>query len=195
MASFYLHIDCEMGGRNLKYSLLTAYFLVTDEDMNRIDDLYLQVKPNDGDYIVSGQGMSVNQIKLQEHDEIAISYKEAKTPLFNFLKKHGGSSRLVPIGHGVKGDIQHILASLISDGSWEQFCAHHYIDTSVVLQYLRACGKISEDVGGSVEALATYFEISLWDNGMSNGTGLHDARFDAHITSKIFKKMIELGKK
>lgn len=181
----YLILDAEMGGRELKYSLLTAYFIVTDDKFQKLGDLYLQVKSEDGVYIVSGQGMGVNQINLQEHDRVATSYKEAKPFLYDFLKKHSADCRLTPIGHGVMGDIKHIQDKLISVGSWEQFCTYHYIDTSVVLQFLRACGKMPLDTDGSVEALAEYFNITIEGD-------LHDARVDTMLTCKILEKFIEL---
>ena len=187
----YLHLDCEMGGRELKFSLLTACFIVIDETNKVIDTLNLKVKPDDGVYILSGQGMSVNKINIQEHDKIAITYKQAKPLLYDFLKKYSAGSHLVPVGHGVKGDIQHIIDKLISEGSWEQFCTYHYIDTSVVLQFLRACGKMPMDTDGSVKALAEYF--GLWGNPCDDDT-FHDAKFDAEMTMKIFQKMVDLGK-
>lgn len=182
-------MDCEMGGRELKYSLLTAYFMVTDIHYNVLGDLYLHVKPDDGDYIVSGQGMSVNKIDLVQHDKIAIPYKQAKPVLYDFLKKHGASNRVTPVGHGVRGDIDFVLKYLISQGSWEQFVTYHYIDTSVFLQILRAMGKIPEDIDGSVTALADYFgvegpTVARW----------HDADFDTQMTMRVFQKMIVLGK-
>lgn len=200
----YLHLDCEMGGRELKYSLLTAYFMVTDERFKILGDLYLAVKPDDGDYIVSGQGMEVNKINLQEHDKIAIPYKQAKPLLFNFLREHsagflnGGKlpsiapCRLTPVGHGVKGDIAHLIDKLISEGSWEQFCTYHYIDTSVVLQYLRAVGKMPESNDGSVAALANYFGVDKLDIG--EYANYHDARFDTLMTMRVFEKMVQLCK-
>lgn len=191
----YLSLDCEMGGRELKYSLLTAAFVVYDETFNELDSLYLQVKPDDGDYIVCGKAMQVNQINLLEHDTIAIPYKDAKPLLFNFLKNQvkwtptnkavSTVDRLVPVGHGVKGDIEHVM-KLISWGSWEQFCTYHYVDTSVVLQYLRATNEMPPDIDGGVESLAKYFGIS--------GLGFHDARVDARVTAQILKRMIELRK-
>jgi len=184
----YLHLDCEMGGRDLKYSLLTAYFLVTDADMNPLGELSLAVKPDDGDYIVSGQGMSVNKINLAEHDKIAIPYKQAKPLLFNFLQTHGKVHRVTPVGHGVKGDIEFVLKYLISTGSWEQFCTYHYLDTSVVLQFLRACGKMPMDTDGSVGALAKYFNIPIDGD-------LHDASVDTKTTAAVFKQFIALGKR
>jgi hypothetical protein len=183
----YLHIDCEMGGRDLKYSLLTAYFLVTDDSFRCLGDLYLQVKPDDGDYIVSGEGMRVNGINLQEHDKVATPYKQAKPLLFNFLKALSNGGHLTPVGHGVKGDISHVIDKLISEGSWNQFCTYHYIDTSVVLQFLRACGKMPVDCDGSVSALAKHFGILVEGN-------LHDARVDAKLTADVLWKMIQLGR-
>ncbi len=187
----YLHLDCEMGGRELKYSLLTAYFMVTNENMEVLGDLYLQVKPDDGDYIVSGQGMTVNKINLQEHDKIAIPYKQAKPLLFDFLKRMAKGGHLVSVGHGVKGDIEHVIDKLISRGSWEQHCSYHFIDTSVVLQFLRACGKMPMDTDGSVSAMADYFGVRY--SGAYKGE-LHDARVDTQLTAAVFQKMIELGK-
>ena len=181
-------MDCEMGGRDLKYSLLTAYFMVTDADFKGLGELYLRVKPDDGDYIVSGQGMSVNKIDLAEHDKIAIPYKQAKPLLFDFLKKHGSSNRVTPVGHGVKGDIEFVWKYLISTGSWEQFCTYHYLDTSVALQFLRACGKMPEDQDGSVSALAEYFGI---DTSKMN---LHDAKVDTQLTALVLKNLIQRGK-
>ncbi len=195
----YLHLDCEMGGRDLKYSLLTAHFMVTDANFEWLGEFSLRVKPDDGVYVVSGQGMSVNKINLQEHDKIAIPYKEAKPLLYNFLRSHSAGvfngairpnffpCRLTPVGHGVKGDIEHVLKNLISEGSWEQFCTYHYIDTSVFLQVLRACGKMPEDQDGSVEALAKYFGIPIEGE-------LHNAQVDVETTAKVFKAMIALNK-
>ena len=187
----YLHIDCEMGGREKDYSLLTAYFLVTDDQFSPMGNLSLSVKPDDGSYIVSGQGMSINKINLQEHDKIALPYKQAKPLLFNFLKEQSAGSHLTPVGHGIRGDIEHLQDKLISVGSWEQFCTYHFIDTSVVLQFLRACGKMPLDCDGSVEALAKHFNI--WGNPCDEDK-FHDAKFDAEITAQILKKFIDLGK-
>ena len=176
-----------MGGRDLNYSLLTAYFHVTDANFNKVGDLYLAIKPDNGDYIVSGQGMAVNKINLAEHDKVSIPYKLAKPLLFDFLKQYSKNGRLTPVGHGVVGDIRHIKNCLISDGSWEQFCTYHYIDTSVVLQFLRACGKMEEDCDGSVTALASYFGVKVEGED-------HDCRVDTMKTLGVFREFIRIGK-
>lgn len=182
----YLHMDCEMGGRELKYSLLTAYFMVTDSNFNVLDELFLRVKPDDGTYIVSGQGMSVNQIDLREHDRIAIPYKNAKPFLFNFLKRNAAKGLLTPSGHGVRGDVDHVIDKLISEGSWQQFCTYHFIDTSVVLQFLRACGKMPADCDGSVKALAQYFNIPIEGK-------LHECDVDTKLQAEVLRHFVKLG--
>lgn len=185
----YLHLDCEMGGRDLQYSLLTAYFMVTDDAFNVLGELSLAVKPDDGVYIVSGQGMRVNGINLQQHDEIAIPYKQAKPLLYNFLQTHGKTTRLTPVGHGVRGDIDFLIKYLTSMGTWEQFCTYHYIDTSIVLQFLRACGKMPVDTDGSVKALAEHFGCGILP------ARLHEADYDTKLTANVFRHMIEIGKR
>ena len=182
----YLHIDCEMGGRDRRFSLLTAHFMVTDANFNVLGDLYLEIKPDDGVYVLSGEGMSVNKIDIVAHDKVAIPYKNAKPLLFNFLKLHSNGDKLTPVGHAVKGDIEHILAVLISEGSWQQFCTYHFIDTSVVLQFLRACGKMPLDCDGSVGALAKYFNIPVDGD-------LHDARVDTKLQAAILQNFVWLG--
>ena len=186
----YLSVDCEMGGRDLKYSLLTAAFVVFDVHFNWRGTLNLKLKPDDGSYIVNAQGMGVNKIDLIAHDKVAIPYKLAKTPLYEFLKKMTDNmqAKLIPLGHGIKGDIEHVVTNIISQGSWEQFCTYHYIDTSVVLRFLRDCGKLPEDFDGSVGGIAKYFGIQV------NEDSLHDAVVDAELTAKIYQKMVELGK-
>ena len=176
-----------MGGRDIHYSLLMAYFMVTNSEFNVLGDLYLPVKP-DGDYVVSGQGMEVNKINLQEHDKIAITYKQAKPELFNFLKHMSNGVRLIPVGHGIRGDISHFQKYLISEGSWEQFCTYHYIDTSVVLQFLRACGKMTEDCDGSVTDLAAYFGVIVEGDD-------HDCRVDTMKTLGVFREFVNIGSK
>jgi hypothetical protein len=94
--------------------------------------------------------------------------------------------RLVPVGHGVRGDISHVIDKLISEGSWEQFCTYHYIDTSVFLQILRAQGKMPEDTDGSVTALSQYFGIKIEGED-------HDCRVDTKKTMAVFQKMLGFG--
>ncbi len=59
-----LFLDTETGGIGIKYSLLTACFVVTDNNYNIINELSLNLKSEDGDYYLSGEGMGVNNINI-----------------------------------------------------------------------------------------------------------------------------------
>ena len=188
----YLILDTESGSRHANSTLLTAYFMVMDDDFQLLGDLHLRLKPEQNEhYIVDAQGLAVNGINIVEHDKVSIPCKQAKPLLYEFLKKHSTNERLTPVGHAVKGDIRRIVDNLISEGSWEQFCTYHYLDTSVILQFLRACGKMPLDTDGSVSALCKHFKMN---QSAGDDAQYHDAAFDTKSTAKILKKFIELGK-
>jgi hypothetical protein len=184
----YLILDTESGSRHANSTLLTAYFLVVDAKFHTMGDLYLQLKPEGDDhYIVDAQGLAVNKINLVEHDRVAITCKQAKPLLYGFLKKHAGMKRLTPLGHATKGDIRRIMDNLMCEGSWEQFATYHFLDTSVILQYLRAIGKMPEDGDGSIVALANYFGVKVDGDD-------HDCRVDTLKTLGVFQKFVAIGK-
>ena len=198
----YIFLDCEMGGIELKYSLLTAYFIVTDHEFKKLGDLYLYVKPDDGDYLVSGQGMGINGIDIYQHDCKAITQKNAGKLLYNFIKEHSndGKDKLTPGGHAVKGDIEHVIDKLISRGTWENFCSYRMLDTSMIAQFLKSVGKLPEEVSGSIESLAKHFGIikENWHNSMSDEefvtNDLHDAKVDTLVTIRVLQELIKLVK-
>ena len=187
----YIFLDCEMGSVDLEYSLLSSYFLVVDGNFQKIDELELFVKPDDGKFIVTGEAMGVNRIDLYAHSLKAKTYKEAGTILYKWLDKltENGKVKFVPVGHGVTGDIKFITKYLISRGSWEKFMSYRVLDTSSVCQFLKSCNMFPEDVSGSLESLAKYFQINQQPGDDVN---FHDAKFDTEITFKVFMALRKL---
>lgn len=196
----YLVIDTETGGTNLECSLLTAYFAILDENFqirdNR-DELHLFVKPDDGMYHVQAEAMTINKINLVEHDKIAVSYKQAKTILYQFLEesaklngfqrenKQDFSKQLTPIGHGVRFDIEFITHYLISKPTWDQFVSYRSLDTSSAIQFLLAAGLFPSDVSGSLGSVLKYFGIKPIGE-------LHTARTDALGTVSVLTQLLKL---
>ena len=133
----YLHLDCEMGGLELQHSLLTAYFLITDDKFNKLDELYLRVKSDDGNYFISADGMEINKIDIVQHNKIAISYKQARPILYGFLHQHGIGEKLIPIGQGIRFDLGFIWQYLISREMWETFVSYRYIDICSIYKFLQ----------------------------------------------------------
>jgi len=183
----YLSLDAEFGGIGNQYSLLSAYFLLTDDKFVKVDDLYLLLKPNDGIYHVCGEAMSINQINLIEHDKVAITYKEGGTALYKFLKSHYDyhKNHFISVGHGMSGDLTQIFDKLVARNTWETFVSYRRLDTSVALQFLKSCGLFPEEVSGSLESLIQYFGIKMEGN-------LHDAKNDTLATVECLKRLIEM---
>lgn len=179
----YNFLDAEFGGlEKEKYSLLTVYFIATDNNFNIVDELSLSVKPNDGIYHVCASAMDVNKINLVEHDRIAIPYKEAGTILYKWLDKITGSGKekLICVGHGVKIDIEFVIQYLINIGTWEKFNSYRVLDTSSTCQFLKSCNLFPDTVSGSLTSLAKYLSIEVNENET------HTAKYDTLLTYKIF---------
>jgi len=182
----FISLDTELGGIGPEYSLLTAYFVVLDDQLNFVDDLYLYLKPDNGIYQVCGPSMDINKIDLVEHDKKSITYKDGGTILYNFLKKHsdGGKIKLIPVGHGIYMDVVKIYSTIISRGSWESFVSYRKIDTQGVYQFLKQCNFFpGDDCSGSLKSLAKMLGISF------DETQLHDAKADTLLTVYVFRQM------
>lgn len=190
----YLALDGEFGGIDLKYSLLTVYFRVLDEDFQMVSDLDLCLKPDDGSYVLSAKGMEVNGINLVQHDKTAITYKDGKDILRKWLyglSQMNGYNRLNPLGHNVAGDIRHVQDKLIDREKWEQYVSYRHRDTAVIGGYLIDRGLVpdgsggAEGVSGSLASWGDYFGIKPF------GT-LHTAKTDTLLTIEVYKKMLKV---
>lgn len=181
----YIFLDNETGGIGKEYSLLTTYLIILNDKFEKIDDLYLYLKPDDGVYRVCGPAMAINKIDLSKHDLKALTYKEGGTKLYNWLKgiTDDGKIKLVVCGHGIYADVEMIIHYLMSRGSWEKFTSYRKLDTQAVVQFLKACNKFTEDVSGSLESLAIHFGVTV------DSDSLHDAKYDTELTVEVFKKL------
>lgn len=185
----YLILDCETGGVDNSYSLLTAYFHLTNDKFEKIDDLSLFLKPDDKIYRICGQALNVNKINLVEHDKIAITYKEGGTLLYNFLNTYSkdGADKLTIVGHNVGYDRECVIRNLINRGTWDKFCSYRLRDTQTIACFLIDCGII-EDISGSLESLIKYFDIPCDENQ------LHNAKIDTLMTMAVYKELVKMMK-
>lgn len=187
MKSRFLFADAEFGGIGLQYSLLTAHFFVVEYDGTNysdiIDRLDLKMRPNDGAYVVTTEALELTKINLVEHNRIAIPYKMAGTLLYNFLLKSATTdTHLIPVGHGIGGDIDQITDKLISVDSWRKFTSYNPIDTLSLAQWIRSLGIISPPNGIGLSSLRDYFKIEIIGDA-------HDAKYDAELNFEIFKRL------
>ena len=69
--------------------------------------------------------------------------------------------------------------------TWETFVSYRKLDTQAVCQFLKSCNRFPDDVSGSLESIAKYFNIPIDEND------LHDAKVDTLLTVEVFKKLRE----
>lgn len=189
--SYYLLFDTETGGIPDECSLLTAYFGLfkyENDTMTQIDELNLAIKPDNGLYVTTVEGLSVNQIDLVKHDKIAIFQKKAGTLLYDKLRTwytDNKFNKLIPVGHNVAFDIRRAKTNLVSTGSWDQFVSYRVLDTCTIAQFLRVTGKLPVDLSCSLTNLGEYFNVQV--NGVP-----HEAKYDVLVTAKVLENLFKI---
>lgn len=186
---YFLGIDIETGGLTADVSLLTAYFgfyELVNGKFNKLDELDLKIKPNDGIYRVTGESLAINNINLVEHDKIAIFEKIAGQELYKKLQNWFvfSKDKFIPVGHNVAFDIRKITTTLISMGSWENFVSYRVMDTCTIAQFQRISGKLPENLSCSLGHLAGYYKVQI--NGKH-----HEAKCDVEMTMAVLENLMK----
>lgn len=190
-----LGLDIETTGIHSTSNLLTLYMGVMDENLKVIQALDLKVKPEPDKnerggrsiYCIQAEAMSINQIDLNEHDKVAITYKEAKPIVYKWLEEmYAIYGFLTPFGNLVGQDISKICECLISRNSWDNFVDRRVIELSSIGKALQLLGKIDENQSLSLPKISEFFGMDL-DEKM-----LHTAQYDVEVGAFVFKKYLEL---
>lgn len=149
----YLSIDTELSGPGL--DLLTASFILANNELSCVDILNLKLCPDNGIYRVKPESIEYNGIDLIKLKKEAILYKDAKTVLYNCLDNwsNSGKIKLIPIGQGIKGDVNIICEQIISKNSWNKFVSYGGIDTSDIAKFLQLKNKLPKDLNISLDDL------------------------------------------
>lgn len=180
----FLLMDSETGGLDpSEHSILTLYMAIYDSGFNKISELDLKIKPNNGQYFVTDDAMKVNGIDLDEHDKNAIIELEASKQIQEFLANHSddGKIKLMPFGHNVEFDVQFVKTKLIPKKIWDKTCTYNHLDTITIGTFLKIIGGLPPELPNSLGAYAEFFGIST--------PGLHDAKIDCMTTVAVLKRM------
>ncbi len=189
MITKYIAFDTETGGIGEDKSLLTAYFGAYAYENNTfvlMDELELYVRPNDGIYHITAEALGINKINLVEHDKKAITYSKAGGKLREFLIKNSenGSNILIPVGHGVAGDVLFVNKKILNANCWNQYVGYRKLDSGTISQCLITCGLL-EDCGAGLSKLAKQL-------GVKPIGKLHDAKTDAVLALHVVDAMMKL---
>lgn len=187
-----LWFDCETGGLNPRlHTLLTAYFAVCDENLKVIDELDLQLKPEDISTInVTKEAMDINKINLEEHlaDPKTITYAEGAKQLMSFLTKHkikGKRKSFMPCGHNVQFDKEMVWEQMLPEEEWGKIVHYRTLDTSIICAFLKDLGFFPADLG-NLESIVDHLELPKGE--------VHNARADVLMNIQIYIAILALFK-
>lgn len=180
----YIALDTETGGIGPDVSLLTAYFAILDANLNIIDELSLAIKPDDHIYHVTAEALNINKINLIEHEAVATTAGAAGKQLREFLieNSNNGSLKLIPVGHNVHGDLEKIYSEVLNRKEAQNYISYRLLDTGVIAQFMKACGRLPETISGSLGSLVEHFNVQKRE--------AHNAKNDTLMTVAVLKEMI-----
>jgi len=183
----YLWYDTETGGLEADtHSLLTAYFGIYDREFNMIDDLYLQLKPEDESTIcVTPKAMEITGINLEDHlrDPNTITYPEGAKKLLTMLNKHKiprKRKHYRPSGHNLDFDQDFIWGQLLPKEDWMKTVHYNTLDTLRGLTMFQDMGLMPVELG-QLTSLVEYFDIKMGE--------AHNAREDIKMNIEVYKRM------
>lgn len=186
----FLAFDTETTGLNKnKCEILTAFFIILDEEFRIIDTLDLKIKH--GFYTVYPKALEVNKIDILQHhnDKKSIYMREANRKLKTFLLDNKGNEKYIPIGHNINFDIDMIKSNeLLDDLFFSKNISHHIIDTMTVGNFLKASKILPHELSLSLISLCNF--LKLEDN--VSQLAAHNAEYDIKMTIKLFKKFQEM---
>ena len=182
----YFLFDTETGGIQKEMSLLTLYGHILDENLDVLDTIDLKIKPDDGIYHLSANGLNINKINIMDHDKIAKPISEVKTVFKNYICGWTLNQKLTPIGHNVRFDVKFVKTHILED--WDRYFDRRHIDTASIGKFLALTGIVPKLKVYSLSEMASALMINLDENKR------HEASYDAEITLKVLHSMKNLIK-
>jgi DNA polymerase III alpha subunit (gram-positive type) len=187
----YLAFDTETTGLESNCNILTAYFIILDDDLNRIDTLDLKIKHKY--YTVYPQALEVNKINLIDHhnDSESLYLELAMIKLSSFLEKNKDNNKYKILGHNVQFD----LKMLISNNLINSDCINAYLnidkvyDSLILAKKLKQLKLIPSKQSLSLSKICYYFELN---ESLIDSTNFHNAEYDIKLTVLLYKKLLEL---
>jgi DNA polymerase III alpha subunit (gram-positive type) len=189
----FLAFDVETGGIDeTKSSLLSAFFVVLDENFNAIEELELNIKNEKNEpYQVTAEALKINGINLVDlhTSNKSVSRGLASVMLNDFLYKHsmenGFSKPLLPLGHNVNFDIKFINQHLMTKEIWDKYVSYKLRDTATLANSLKDKGIIPDSNRARLEDLAKFFNLNV------EKSKLHSARMDVIVTVAVYQEMLK----
>lgn len=182
----YFLFDTETGGIRKEMSLLTLYGHILDDNLNILDTIDLKIKPDDGVYHLTAQGLGINRINIMEHDQVAKPVSEVKNRFKNYIVGWTLNQKLTPIGHNVRFDVKFVKTHLLED--WDRYFDRRHIDTASIGKFLALTGIVPKLNSYSLADMAAAMLLEIDESKR------HEASYDADLTLNVLRSMTNLVK-
>jgi DNA polymerase III epsilon subunit-like protein len=190
--NYYFAFDTETGGLSPdEADLLTFYGAIVETDtLKVIDELYLKLKPNNGELPVAEIGaLKVNGIKIPEHmaDPETITYKDGaakiKGMLSKYSKKVGRSLNIKPLGYNVPFDERWTWKHLLSEEEWKKFMHYKRVDVMERVDFLKECSWFPPELG-SLGSVNEFLNLPK--------RNAHNAKDDTLMCLDVYAELLKL---
>jgi DNA polymerase-3 subunit epsilon len=176
-------LDTETGGLDpLKHSLLQVALVIPDGDS--FIELQWDIRHNY--YETTPQALAINGIDLDKHHMQATPASDAANEIWNVLDTlHLVDGKILPVGHNIGFDIGFLAKFMLDHGyNLNNLVSYHKIDTVSILQFLRDCGKLPENLMiGSLSLEPICQKLGLVE------TQTHSALDDARLVRDLYSKL------
>jgi DNA polymerase III epsilon subunit-like protein len=187
----FLAIDTETTGLEDECNVLTAYFIILDNNLNRIDVLDLKIKHKY--YTVYTQALEINKINLIDHhnDSNSLCTELAMIKLSLFLEKNKDENKYKILGHNVKFDLKMLIKNNIinTDSINTYLNIDELVDTLTLAKKLKQLKLIPLKQSLSLSKICYYFELN---ENLIDSVNFHNAEYDTKLTVLLYKKLKEL---
>jgi oligoribonuclease (3'-5' exoribonuclease) len=185
----YIAYDTETGGTDPnRCPILTGYFVVLSEDLVKLDEINLKIKPEAPFDLIENDALKITGIDIAKHleDSDTISRQEAGEKLRNFVLKYKpkGRSKLIRMGYNIGFDDKMIISQLVPD--WEEILHYRTNDIFNIVNFLKDVQWLPSDLG-SLTSVVNYFNISL--------KTAHNAKNDVWMSIAVYDKLKDLMEK
>lgn len=185
----YLWYDLETGGTDRqRHSILTGYFSVYNQQWEKLGELELFLKPDEGEIVAVQEALEVTGIDLKLHleDPRTVTYSEGKKQLISFLEQYkikGKRRHFRPCGQNIGFDEEFLMAQLVDEEDWRKLVHYRALDTLQILTFLQDVGFLPAELG-NLESQVDYFNIP---KGRA-----HDAKEDIRMTVDVYRAYVKL---
>jgi DNA polymerase III epsilon subunit-like protein len=188
---YFAAFDTETGGLNPdEVDVLTLYMGIFSEDLKKVDEVYLKLRPDNGRIPVAhADALKVNGIDMKAHleDKETITYSEARERLTAMLSKYhaktGKYNNIKPLGYNVPFDERFMWKHILPFPQWEKFMHYKRVDVMERVDFLKECGWFPSDLAG-LQTVNDFLQLPK--------RNAHDAKEDTLMCVDVYGKLLDI---